>query len=533
MKFNRYLCSIGMIAAFYLPMSSQTHNQPKAVDLGLSVLWSDTYLDAEMVELANAGYYWASTTPRKNLIQPNEEVPYNVNVGLNIAHSNYDCVTAALGDGWRLPTKAECEELAKLKLTFTSDYEEVCGFTLTADNGNSIFIEYASGDNTIGLKTTFWTADAWRESDLSTDFTKAWACRISITKGVEVIDMTRKDTYLFVRPVKDITPTGVAVTDITLTDTNLTLPVGEQAGLYAAVLPVNASDKRVTFTSSDESVVTVDSKGQLCAVSAGSATVTATATDGSGVSAVCEVTVPSLAQSRDIDLGLSVIWASHNVGAESSQEIGDYYQFANPELLTKWSITTSPYRTSGVIPVLNMAGTEYDPATKVLGKEWMTPTKEQFQELFDNCDFEGFDNGVEFTSKINGNKIFFPNTGFMYVSGLNLSDFGCYMTAEIDKTSLSTAKVTYARLSKGIVPQFTENPQAYKGYPIRAVKQKDSEGETGIDYIIGDDTDATVDVYTLTGVRILTRADSNSLSDLAPGLYILRTSAGKTTKIRL
>ena len=46
-----------MIAAIYLPVSSQTHNQPKAVDLGLSVLWSDTYLDAEMVNLANAGYY--------------------------------------------------------------------------------------------------------------------------------------------------------------------------------------------------------------------------------------------------------------------------------------------------------------------------------------------------------------------------------------------------------------------------------------------------------------------------------------------
>ena len=79
-----------MIAAIYLPVSSQTHNQPKAVDLGLSVLWSDTYLDAEMVNLANAGYYWASTTPLKNLIQTNEEVPYDVNVGLNISHSNYD-----------------------------------------------------------------------------------------------------------------------------------------------------------------------------------------------------------------------------------------------------------------------------------------------------------------------------------------------------------------------------------------------------------------------------------------------------------
>ena len=537
MNFNRYLSSLALIAAIYLPANSQTHNQPNAVDLGLSVLWSDTYLDAEMVELANAGYYWASTTPRKNLIQPNEEVPYDVNVGLNIAHSNYDCVTAALGDGWRLPTKAECEELAKLKLTFTSDYEEVCGFTLTADNGNSIFIEYSSGDNTLGLKTTFWTADAWRESDLSTDYTKAWACRISISKGVEVIDMTRKDTYLFVRPVKDITPSSVAVTDITLTETDLTLPVGEQAGIYAAVMPANAADKRVTFTSSDESVVTVDSKGQLRAVSAGTATISATATDGSGVSAKCEVTVPSLAQSRDIDLGLSVIWASHNVGAESSQEIGDYYQFANPELLTKWSVTTSPYRTSGVIPVLNMAGTEYDPATNVLGKEWMTPTKEQFQELFDNCDFEGFDNGVEFTSRINGNKIFFPNTGFMYVSALNSSDYGCYMTAVIDNTSLSTAKVTYARLTKGFIPQFTENPQAYKGYPIRAVKLKagegDGDGETGIDDIIGNDTETTVDVYTLTGVLILSNVDRNSLSGLTPGIYILRTSTGKATKIRL
>ncbi|MDE5694247.1 MAG: T9SS type A sorting domain-containing protein, partial [Duncaniella sp.] len=200
-------------------------------------------------------------------------------------------------------------------------------------------------------------------------------------------------------------------------------------------------------------------------------------------------------------------------------------------ILTKWSINTSPYRTTGEIPVLHMAGTQYDPATKVLGQEWMTPTKEQFQELFDNCDFEGLDNGVEFTSRINGNKIFFPNTGFMYVSALNSSDNGCYMTAEIDKTSLSTAKVTYAKLTKGFVPQFTANPQAYKGYPIRAVKHK--EGETGIDDIIGDTTDATIDVYTITGVRILTQADRSRLTDLPAGIYILRTSTGKTTKIRL
>ena len=105
------------------------------------------------------------------------------------------------------------------------------------------------------------------------------------------------------------------------------------------------------------------------------------------------------------------------------------------------------------------------------------------------------------------------------------------MIAQIYKTRLDTAKFTNARITKVFVPPFTAKPQAKKGNPIRTNKQK--EGETGIDDIIGDDTDTTVDVYTLTGVRILTRADRNSLSDLAPGLYILRTSAGKTTKIRL
>ena len=47
------------------------------------------------------------------------------------------------------------------------------------------------------------------------------------------------------------------------------------------------------------------------------------------------------------------------------------------------------------------------------------------------------------------------------------------MTAEIDKTSLTGAKVTYASFIKGKAPSFVDNPQAYKGYPIRAVKKKE------------------------------------------------------------
>ena len=519
-----------MFVAAASPAFSQTHNQPKAVDLGLSVLWSDTYLDAEMTYYASAGYYWASTTARKDLIQTNEEVPYNVNVGLNIANSNYDCVAAALGDGWRLPTKAECEELAKLQLSFGPGSDGKEGFTLKASNGNSIFIEYSSTHNTLGRQSVFWTADAYRESEESTDYSRAWACRISLGKDIEVVDMTRQDQYLFVRPVKDIRTDKPAVSGISLNQSEVTMKVGEETSLYVSVMPVDAWNKHVSFTSSDESVVTVDAKGHVKAVGGGHATVTAAAIDGSGVSAPCEFDVTSLDDGREIDLGLSVIWASYNVGAETVNATGTYYQFANPEILTKWSATTSPYKSTRVLPVTNMAGTQYDPATKVFGEGWMTPTKAQFQELFDNCDYETTDAGIEFTSKTNGNKIFFPYSGLMYVSAKNSASDGCYMTAEVDNTDLVSAKVTYARFHNGSAPSFKADTST-KGYQIRAVKAK---GGSGIDDItVNDWSDATFDVYSVDGRKVLSKADRSRLSVLPAGLYILRSDKGKTLKIRL
>ena len=65
---------------------------------------------------------------------------------------------------------------------------------------------------------------------------------------------------------------------------------GEQT-LTAAVLPANADNRNVTWTSSDEAVATVDAGGKVTAHAAGTATITATAADGSGVSGSCAVTV--------------------------------------------------------------------------------------------------------------------------------------------------------------------------------------------------------------------------------------------------
>ncbi len=80
------------------------------------------------------------------------------------------------------------------------------------------------------------------------------------------------------------------VESVALDKESLTLTEGDSETLTATVTPVTAADKSVTWTSSDETVATVDQTGKVTAVKEGTATITVTTTDG-GKTAACEVTV--------------------------------------------------------------------------------------------------------------------------------------------------------------------------------------------------------------------------------------------------
>ncbi len=83
------------------------------------------------------------------------------------------------------------------------------------------------------------------------------------------------------------------VTGITLNATIVNMKENETYALNATIKPDNAGNKAVTWKSSDTAVATVDTNGKITAVGAGTATVTATAKDGSGKKASCEVNVMS------------------------------------------------------------------------------------------------------------------------------------------------------------------------------------------------------------------------------------------------
>lgn len=147
------------------------------------------------------------------------------------------------------------------------------------------------------------------------------------------------------------------------------------------------------------------------------------------------------------DLGLSVDWACTNVGAAKEYDYGKY--FAWGEKSAKKEYTAKTYKMPSKS---NIAGdTDYDVATTWNNKQnkgWRMPTKDEIQELIDNCDMEWVTvhkiKGMKFTSKINGNSIFLPAAGNKYGTKTYSNGIGgCYWSGDIDSQSLME-EVQYA-----------------------------------------------------------------------------------------
>ena len=99
--------------------------------------------------------------------------------------------------------------------------------------------------------------------------------------------------FLNIRP-------DVLTTSISLDKTQLSVYVGDNATLSVSISPTNAWDV-INWSSSNEEVATVDQTGKVTAKKRGTATITATTTDGTNLSASCEVTVLQLAISITLD----------------------------------------------------------------------------------------------------------------------------------------------------------------------------------------------------------------------------------------
>ncbi len=93
--------------------------------------------------------------------------------------------------------------------------------------------------------------------------------------------------------VTDPTPPDVPVTGLTLDRHEVSLTTGDSDTLVATITPDNATDQTVVWSSSDHTVVAIDGNGNITAMKAGTATITATSANGISDSCVVTVTDPT------------------------------------------------------------------------------------------------------------------------------------------------------------------------------------------------------------------------------------------------
>ena len=179
-----------------------------------------------------------------------------------------------------LDVKVTGVTLNKTTLTLTEGESEKLTAKVKPSNATNKDVTWSSN------KKTVVTVD----SKGNVKAVKAGTATITVTTKDGKYTETCKVTVKAKTTPENPTVTDVKVTGVTLNKTTLSLTEGDSSKLTATVAPSNATNKNVTWKSSNTSVATVDASGNVKAVKAGTATITVTTKDGSHT-ATCTVTV--------------------------------------------------------------------------------------------------------------------------------------------------------------------------------------------------------------------------------------------------
>lgn len=179
-----------------------------------------------------------------------------------------------------------------------------------------------------------------------------------------------------------------------------------------------------------------------------------------------------------VDLGLSVLWASHNVGATKPEEYGDYYAWGETEEKEKYTVWNYKFYNmmTGEMTDLGeeISGTKYDVAKIKWGDGWRMPTTDEMLELTEECEWTdticGGVKGKKVTG-VNGNSIFFPAAG-MGAPGSDTfkpGEFGLYWLGTLNETYLGGE---YLYFEFGYPEWISYGASREYGQPVRPVKDK-------------------------------------------------------------
>ena len=362
------------------------NNNHEYVDLGLpsGTKWATCNVGASSPEKYGDYFAWGETEPKTTYSWDTYKwyngssstfTKYNTISDCGIVDDKIvldpedDAATINWGSKWRMPTETEWMELLNNCTWTWKTMNGINGYEVKGSNGNSIFLPAAGSRNDSNYE------DGYEDGEIGNYWSSSLYCSPS-----SAMDMWFD------------------------TDRMLSLSEGCYRSGGKSVRPILKS-------------IDADNSNESVSVPTGTE-------NGYGY----------------VDLGLSVKWATCNIGATKPEEYGNYYAWGETEPkseynwgIYKWATATqeewgfwyletlTKYNTDanyGTVDNKIVLDLEDDAASVNWGGAWRMPTKEEYEELLDNCTLKWVYSykgtgvaGRIVKSKINGNSIFLPAAG--------------------------------------------------------------------------------------------------------------------------
>lgn len=484
-------------------MSPTFENGHEWVDLGLSVKWATCNVGASSPEDYGDYFAWGETEPKEvydgstykyrsngsygSLTKYNTSSSYGTIVDNKTQlELTDDAARANWGGSWRMPTHAELNKLrSNCTWTWTSQ-NGVNGYRVTSkSNSNSIFLPAAGYRGGSSLYNAGSNGYYWSSSLDTDDPDDAWGVDFDsygVYSNNYYNSLSRSRGYS-VRPVlgEYVAETNIPVV-VTSTITQITEISAVAGGNVTSDGGASVTERGVVYSTNPNPVITnLSNTIRPCGSGTGEFTYNITdlqpnttyylrayAKNDAGTAYGEEVnfTTEDIAISEPtgiengygyVDLGLSVKWATMNVGASEPEGYGDCFAWGEVTAKTTYDWSTykwcngsydnlTRYNNSSVYGTVDnktQLAFSDDAAFKNWGGSWRMPTDAEWTELREQCTWiwttESGVYGYKVISKTNSNSIFLSAAGYYYDSSLFSANDGYYWSS-----SLSTDYPGYA-----------------------------------------------------------------------------------------